>query len=635
MARRPIPVSVEGGQPPRQTLRSRAVQPFRTFAATQNAGAVVLLAATIAALVWANSPWGDTYEEVWTTDLTVQLGDWALSLDLRHWVNDGLMAFFFFVIGLEIRREFDMGELRERRRLATPVVAAVGGIVAPVLIYLALNAGGDGSEGWGIVMGTDTAFALGILAIVGRSAPPRIRIFLLTLMIVDDVAALTVIALAYTGSVSVGGLLVAVALFGVVVLMRSWGVDNGIAYFIVAVGIWIAMVDSGVHPTIAGVALGLLATAYPPSRSDLERAGTLWRSFREQPTPEFARTTSASLRMAVSPNERLQHLIDPWTSLLIVPLFALANAGVVLDAEVFERGLSSPITLGIILGLVVGKIVGITAATWLGTRRWLGRFPLTVAWPHLLGIAAVSGIGFTVSLLIADLSFEGENLAEAKLGILGASIIASTISVIVFRTIARRPGRLAASGDRLAPEIIDLADAVDPARDHIRGSEDAPVTLVEYADYECEFCGQTEPVIRALLESYGTDLRYVFRHLPLVDVHEHAELAAEASEVASAEGKFWEMHDRLFAHSTELRYDDLLRHAEAIGLDVDRFAESLDSRRYSLRVTRDVESADASGVAGTPTFFINGRRHHGAYDVGSLRAAIDREARATAARDDG
>jgi len=611
------------------TLQSKVVQPFRSFAATQNAGALLLLAATLAALIWANSPWSDTYDDLWTTELSITLGDTVLSLDLRHWVNDGLMTIFFFVIGLEIRREFDMGELRERRRVATPVIAAIGGVIVPVLMYLAITSGTDGTRGWGIVMGTDTAFALGVLALVGRSLPPRVRVFLLTLMVIDDVAALSVIALAYTEELSPIGLLVAIFFYGVAIVMQRSGVQNGAAYFVIGACMWVAMVDSGIHPTIAGVALGLLASAHPPARPDLERAGRLWRMFRERPTPEIARTTSASLRLTVSTNERLQHLYDPWTSFLVVPLFALANAGVSLDPSELERGLSSSITLGVIAGLVVGKIVGITSATWLGTRRWLGRFPLTVAWPYLIGIACVSGIGFTVSLLIADLSFDGERLEEAKLGILGASILASVISWTVFRVIARLPTRITASGERVAPPIIDLSDPVDPERDHIRGGDDAPLTLVEYADFECEYCGQAESIVRELVASYDTELRYVYRHLPLTDVHEHAELAAEAAEAAGEFGLFWEMHDLLFANNDALEYDDILRYAEQLGLDVEKLSDALLSRKHAVRVARDVESADASGVAGTPSFFINGRRLHGSYDLASLRAALERELRFT------
>src|ERR671919_1789656 len=379
--------------------------PIREFIATENASAVVLLAATLAALLWANSPWGSTYDELWSTELSFRLGGADLSLDLRQWVNDGLMAFFFFVAGLGIRREFDMGELRERRRVATPVLAALGGIVAPALIYLAFNAGESTARGWGIAMGTDTAFALGVLALVGGRWAPSIRTFLLTLVIVDDVAALTVVALAYTEGLSTEALLVALALFGVVLIMRWAGVRHGVAYFLVGFGLWVAMIASGVHATIAGVALGVLATAHPPARGALERAGALWRLFREEPTPEYARSASRGVALAISGNERFQHLFTPWTSYVIVPLFALANAGVELNGDVVRHASSSPVTLGIVFGLVGGKVVGITAATWLSTRRRFGGLPLALTWPPLVGAAAVAGIGFTVALLIADITF--------------------------------------------------------------------------------------------------------------------------------------------------------------------------------------------------------------------------------------
>jgi Na+/H+ antiporter NhaA len=605
---------------------ARPLTPIREFIATQNSSAIVLLIATSAALVWANSPWSDSYERLWHTDLVLRLGDAELALDLRHWINDGLMAFFFFVAGLEIRREFDMGELRERRRVATPVLAAIGGITAPALIYLAFNAGHPSARGWGIAMGTDTAFALGVLTLVGRRTAPRIRVFLLTLVIVDDIAALTVIALAYTDDVSFWALLVAISLYGVVLLFKRLGVRHGVAYFLVAFCMWVAMIASGVHPTIAGVALGVLASARPPSRDELHQAGAVWRLFREQPTPEYARSVQSSLRYAVSPNERLQHLFHPWTSYVIVPLFALANAGIEVNADVLRQSATSRITLGIVFGLVVGKLVGITTATWLATRPRLGGFPQTVTWPPLVGAAAVSGIGFTVALLIADITFEGEALEDAKLGILGASIIATIISALVFRGIERLPERLATAGEgNLALPILDLVEPVDAERDHVRGPEDATVTLVEYADFECPYCGQAESVVRDLLGEYGADLRYVYRHLPLVDVHEHAAMAAEAAEAADAHGKFWEMHDLLFAHNDALTVEDLAGYAEQLGLDRAAFAKHLRDRKYALRVERDLQSADDSGVVGTPTFFVNGRRHHGGADAASLRGAIERE----------
>lgn len=603
----------------------RLASPLREFIATENSSAIVLLAASIAALAWANSPWSSGYEQLWGTELAIRLGGAELSLDLRHWINDGLMALFFFVVGLEIRRELDMGELRERRRVAAPVIAGIGGMVVPAVIYLVFNAGEPSMRGWGIVMGTDTAFALGVLALVAGRRAPLVRTFLLTLVIVDDVVALTVIALVYTSDVSIGALVVAVALYGVVLFMRRSGVRHGVAYFMVGVAIWLATLASGVHATIAGVAMGVLATAYPPSQESLHRSGALWRMFREQPTPEFARSASRSLITAISPNERLQYLFHPWVSYVVVPLFGLANAGVIINGEVLTRAVSSPISIGIVLGLVVGKPLGILGFTWLASRRWLGGFPLAIPWGPLLGAGVVAGIGFTVSLLIADISFVDPELEDAKLGILGASILASLLAWVVFRLLAKPAASTLGTG-RVSERLVDLTDSVDPEVDHIRGPVEAHLTLVEYGDYECPYCGRAEPVIRELVRTFGDELTFVFRHLPLVDVHEHAEMAAEAAEAAAAQGKFWEMHDVLFAHQEALDVIDLIGHAQDLGLDVDQFSDDLTSRRFSMRVARDMVSADESGVAGTPTFFINGRRHYGSYDVASLTDALRLEA---------
>jgi protein-disulfide isomerase len=278
-------------------------------------------------------------------------------------------------------------------------------------------------------------------------------------------------------------------------------------------------------------------------------------------------------------------------------------------------------------------VIGITGATWLVTRRFLGRLPLTLPWPPLVGAATVAGIGFTVSLLIADITFQGQDLEEAKLGILAASTLAAALGWLVFRAIEHLPERFLAPGRTgVAEPLVDLIDAVDPELDHARGPEDAPVTLVEYGDFECSHCGQAEPVIRELLATFGSELRFVFRHLPLVDVHEHAQLAAEAAEAAHTQGRFWEMHDLLFAHQDALRPSDLRQLAAELGLDVERFSEELRTRRHAPRIARDVDGADQSGVAGTPTFFINGRRHHGAYDLDTLTRSVEGEARAAVRR---
>ncbi|MPZ99254.1 MAG: Na+/H+ antiporter NhaA [Dehalococcoidia bacterium] len=607
--------------------RGRLALPLREFLAQENSGAVLLLAATVVALVWANSPWSESYERMWETTLSLRLGDADLSMDLRHWVNDGLMALFFFVAGLEIRREFDRGELRERRRVATPVIAALGGMAVPALLYLALNAGEPTARGWGITMGTDTAFALGLLTLVGGQASPRVRIFLLTIVIVDDVAALSVIAIVYTEAVSITALAVALGWFALVIVFQRSGFRSPMAYGLVGVGVWLATLLSGVHATVAGVALGVLASARPPTPEAIQHASTRWRLFREQPTPEYARVASLSAARTVSWNERLQHLLHPWTSYVVVPVFALANAGLPINSDVLRHAASSPVTLGIVLGLVVGKPVGILTATWLMTRRRLGGWPLPIPWAELFGAAVLAGIGFTVSLLIADISFEGQDLEDAKLGILTASVLAAALAWFAFRGIAYLPRRWTLAGsESMASPLIDLAEPVDPEVDHVRGPEDAPVTLVEYGGFQCPYCGAAESVLGELAEAMGDDLRLVFRHYPLLDVHPQAELAAAAAEAAAAQGKYWEMHSLLFAHQESLEEAAIVDYARSLGLDVGRFVDDLASGRHAMRVERDVASGALSGVLGTPTFFINGRRHQGAYDRDSLAAAVRAEA---------
>jgi len=597
--------------------------PVRDFLNTESGSAIVLLAATVAALLWANSPWSSSYESVWTTKLSIQLGGDGISLELREWVNQGLMTLFFLVVGLEAKRELDMGALRERQRLALPLLAALGGMAAAVLIYLAINAGGSGAHGWGAAMSTDTAFALGVLALVARGAE-RLRVRLLTILVIDDLVALLVIATVYTENVEFIPLALAAAFFVALIALRyapaTW---RGPAAAIVGAAVWVALLGSGIDPVIAGLAIGLVTSAYPPARSDLERVTELTRSFREQPTPELARSAQLGVTSAISPNERLQYRLHPWTSFAIVPLFALANAGIEVDAALLGDAVTSPITLGIVFGYVVGKPLGVIAAIWLGSRRALGGLQRTLGWPSIVGGGAVAGIGFTVSLLISTLAFDGQQLEEAKLGVLGAAILATLTSWAVFRVIARLPESVRARQlAGTADELLDLSDDVDPELDHVRGTGAAPVTLVEYGDYECPYCGPAEVVIRELLDSFGEDLRYVWRHLPLNDVHSHAQMAAEAAEAADSQGGFWEMHDRLLADQDELTATDLTRHARELGLDVDRFWDELRQREHASRVDRDVTSADASGVAGTPTFFINGRRHRGAYDVATLTAAV-------------
>jgi Na+/H+ antiporter NhaA len=595
--------------------------PLREFLRTETGGAAVLLAGSVAALVWVNVD-ASSYDSLWRTKLSIDLGGAGVALDLRHWVNSGLMTFFFFVIGLEARRELDLGELRERRRFTLPLVAGIGGMALAVGIYLAFNAGRSSAHGWGIAMSTDTAFALGLLALVGPRFPDRLRTFILTVVVVDDVIALVVIATVYTDTLHFVPLLAALAFLAGVLIARGLGIRDGLAYAALGAAAWVGLLKSGVDPIVIGLVMGLLVYAYPAPRSSLERATERFREFREQPTADLARAAGVELRSATSPNERLQRLFHPWTSYVIVPLFALANAGIAINGSFLGQAFSSPITLGILVGYVVGKPVGILGCSWLVT--WLSRRRLQppVGWAAVAGGGTIAGIGFTIALLIATLAFDGRRLEEAKLGILSAALSAALITWLLFRATALLPRRLrirALLGS--AQPLTDLYIDVDPERDHIRGAIQGPVTVVEYGDFECPYCGQAEPVVRELLRDFA-EVRYVWRHLPLNDVHPHAQLAAEAVEAAADQHAFWEMHDLLLDNQDALQPSDLIGYAEQLGLDVERFTNDLREHAGAARVAEDVDSADLSGVSGTPTFFINSRRQHGAYDIASLSAAV-------------
>jgi Na+/H+ antiporter NhaA len=559
---------------------------------------------------------------VWDTRLAVSVGRWGLAMSLHEFVNSGLMALFFLVVGLEARREFDVGELRVRSRLALPVVVGLAGMIFPIGIFLIANAGRPTAHAWGAAMATDTAFALGALALVGRRLPDRVRTYLLTFSVVDDLAGIAIIAIVYSDRIDVAPLLTGIGFLAVAVVIRVRGVRYGPAYLLIGIVAWVAFFKSGVDPVVVGLVLGLMSYAHPASRASLEQASEAFREFREQPTAELAQSARDVVRTAVSPNERLALLYHPWSSYVIVPLFALANAGIVLNASFLARAYTSPVTLGILIGYLVGKPVGTSGAAWLVDRVTGGRLRPPVGWGAVVGAGAVAGIGFTVSLLIVTLALSGPELAEAKLGILSAALCASGLTWVVFRTVNRLPAR-----SRLrallgtAETITDLVVPVDDGRDHIRGPEKAPVTVVEYGDFECPYCGMAEPAVRELLRDFG-DVRYVWRHLPLTDVHPHAQLAAEASEAAGRQGAFWGMHDLLLEHQGALNARDLMGYAASLELDTSQFGADLRKHAGAGHVAEDVDSADLSGVSGTPTFFVNGMRHYGAYDIESLEKAV-------------
>src|SRR5215472_10511054 len=609
-------------QPGRTLWRPLRKTALRQYLQTETGSAAILTGAVVAALIWANVG-SSTYQQVWGIELAARVDGHGMSMDLRTFVNSGLMTLFFLVVGLEARREWDMGELRVRSRLTLPVLIGIGGMLVPIAIYLAINAGRPSAHGWGAAMSTDTAFALGALALAGGNRlPDRVRTYLLTFSVVDDLAAIAVIAIFYSSDVKWPPLLIGAVLLAVSGYVRRRGVRNGPVYLLLGLGAWTAFFNSGIDPIVTGLVIGLLTCAYPAARPDLEQATDAFRLFREQPTARLAQEAREVVRTSISPNERLQEFFHPWTSYVIVPLFALANADIVISGSFLAKAYTAPVTLGIMIGYLAGKPIGTAGAAWLVSKLTKGRVAPPVGWGAVTGAGAVAGIGFTVSLLIASLAFTGTDLAEAKVGILSGAICATILTWVIFRGInllSPRTRLRALLGTTTT--VTDLAVPVDPERDHIRGPEDSLVTLVEYGDFECPYCGQAEPAVRELLKEHG-ELRFVFRHLPLTDVHPHAQLAAEAAEAADRQGQFWEMHDTLMDHQGALTTKDLIGYAADLGLDTGTFAADLRKHSRAYRVAEDVDSADLASVSGTPTFFINGMRHYGAYDLATLQQAV-------------
>ncbi|MDQ4089505.1 MAG: Na+/H+ antiporter NhaA [Actinomycetota bacterium] len=408
----------------------------RRFLDTEASGGILLLIAALVALVWANSPWSASYQSLWHTDLTLTFGRYVLEGDLHHWVNDALMVVFFFVVGLEIKEELVHGKLRDPRTAAMPAFAALGGMVVPALVYVLVTAGGEGSHGWGIPMATDIAFAVGVVALLGSRVPASLKLFLLTLAIVDDIGAIIVIGVFYSSGLQPQFLGVAAAVIIVIYLLNRAGVIGLAPYLVLGAALWLAMYASGVHATIAGVILGLLTPtrSYLPATVARDWAADL----RDEPSVQDLEAMRRMARHAVSPAERIAHILHPWSSFLIVPIFALANAGVAIQADAFDAPGAVAVTGGVMLGLVLGKILGIAGAAWLAARIGVARLPEGANWTMMFGIASVAGIGFTVSLFVAELAFDAGPLQDAaKLGVLAASAVAALIGGIALARACR------------------------------------------------------------------------------------------------------------------------------------------------------------------------------------------------------
>lgn len=414
-------------------------RPLATFLRVEAAGAIVLLTATALALVWANSPWADSYHALFGAEIDLRIGPFQLTGDLHHWINDALMVIFFFVVGMEIKHHIVAGELRDRRAAVVPIVAAVGGMVVPALIYAAFNAGGAGSAGWGIPMATDIAFALGVISLLGSRIPTPVRVFLLTLAIVDDIGAITVIAVFYTEDLSLTWLGAAVLGTLAVVVLRLVRVWSTVPYLLLGVFVWLATYESGVHATIAGVVMGLLTPAAPLLNQEQAR-----QRARETAPSQFdvneLRRHQFLLAESVPVTQRLQRALHPWSSYVVLPLFALSNAGINLSGEILSSALASPVTQGVAIGLVLGKVGGIVASSWLSVRLGFGQLPEGSTWGIITGIAMIAGIGFTVSLFITTLAFTDAPIltAEAKVGILGGSVVAAVLGAAILVLATRR-----------------------------------------------------------------------------------------------------------------------------------------------------------------------------------------------------
>jgi NhaA family Na+:H+ antiporter len=425
----PSPLTLMGGD---RGFARRVGRPVRRFMRLEAAGGIVLLLATVVALIWANSPWDHTYHEILETHISIEIGDLLIDEPIEAWVNDALMAVFFFVVGLEIKRELVVGELRDPRAAALPALAALGGMVVPALIFLAFAAGGPGQHGWGIPMATDIAFALGVVSLLGPRVPSAMKVFLLTLAIVDDIGAIVVIAIFYSSGLSYGWMLAAVVSLVVVMMMRVARIWYIPAYVVVGMFVWLAVFESGVHATIAGVVLGIMTPARPLQPEGVTDHELVGRAISGEVTAPVMRRASFEIREQISVADRLQDVLHPFSSFLIVPVFALANAGIALSVDTITEAATSEITLGVIFGLVFGKLIGVSLFTYIGVRSGLSRLPRGATWNHVIGLAGVAGIGFTVSLFITGLAYDEPLFNdEARLGVLTASVIAAIVGSVL------------------------------------------------------------------------------------------------------------------------------------------------------------------------------------------------------------
>jgi Na+/H+ antiporter NhaA len=601
-------------QRPRPTNQVHGRQKKKPLRGDRLSAAIMLIGVAVA-MVWANLP-GDTYHDVWELPLTLGAGDAAVTFSLHAFVNEGIMTLFFFLVGLEVKHEFTVGELTDRSRALVPIAGAVAGLIVPAVIFILINLGGGEVGAWGIVISTDTAFLVGALAIIGPKLSARLRTFLLTLAVVDDIGALLAIGLFYNNGLNLWPFAMALVLLGLLALVRFLPAPiRGLAYVVLGAALWIVVFLAGIHPTLAGVAVALLIPVFAPRRGDVERAAEQAQAFRESPNPRYAAAISRSLRESISINDRVQDAWRPYIIYGVLPIFALANAGVHITGQTLQDAAASPLAWGILAGLVGGKFLGIFGATWLVCLMGKGQLAPGLSFHRVAGGAALSGIGFTISLFLVPIAISDPEAQDiARVAVLTASILAFLLGWAIL-----------AIGDRISPPQAvgaKLARPVDPTRDHVFGSMSAPYEIVEYGDFECPFCSRATGSVDAVREHFGADIRWVWRHLPLDHVHPHAQEAAQAAEAAANQDQFVQMANKLFTHQDHLERDDLFRYAEMLGLDPDRFADDFASAKVARHIQDDRLDAEIMDLHSTPTFFVNGYRHVGPYDSATLIRAL-------------
>ena len=599
-------------------VKQRVALRWRQFTSSELSSACLLVLATLIALAWANFG-GTSYDDFWGTTFAVHFGDVKLDLDLQHWVNDFLMAGFFLLVSLEVKHDLVVGDLRDPKKATLPLIGAVAGLLIPAALFVLINPGSETTHAWGVVISTDTAFVVALLALFGSKIPGPLRAFLLTLAVADDVGALAVIAVVYTENLALTPLLVALALGAVLFFMQRAQVWRISFYMSIGIVIWLAVYASGVHATVAGVIVGLLVPIYQPHRQTVKEAESLTQTFRRTPTVATGRAAVVGIARSISMNARMQKMLHLYVVLLIVPIFALANAGVPINGEVLSHAIVSPLFWGILGGLVIGKFGGILGATIAITKMRIAEMPPGIRYRHIAGGAMLTGIGFTISLFIVDLAIADPlQQSIARIGVLVASFLAAMFGLGAFYIVTRY--------DRArAPARKKLVRPVDPAEDHILGPVHAPVQIVNYDKLGGTDDDLTSELVERLYSRFEEDISYVFRHNPRENLV--AIQAAEALEAVALQSQrlFWRMHRELVKINAEEDLDahEIRRAAVTVGAHLTRMEETVRRGETANRVERDVLDAKTMELRSTPHFFINGENYDGPISYEGLAAAIE------------